>query len=62
MVISENAHGRGRVGQKVLGDLQPKYLEVFESGEPRIITPFKVPRPELFRRFINRESPRPNDS
>lgn len=46
LVISESGRGRGgRQGQPVPEELRPKYLELFETGEPRIITPYKVPRP-----------------
>jgi eukaryotic-like serine/threonine-protein kinase len=57
VVISENARGRGRIGQPVLEELQPKYRELFQSGEARIITPFKVPRPEWMQRTPPRERP-----
>lgn len=57
VVISENARGRGRIGQSVIEDLQPRYRELFETGEARIITPFKVPRPEWARRNPPREVP-----
>lgn len=55
MVVSENARGRGRIGQPVLADLAPKYRELFATGEPQIITPFKAPRPP----WLQRNPPRP---
>lgn len=61
-IISETSRGRGRLGQPVLEELKPKYHELFATGEPRIITPFKVPRPELFRRLGGREGSRPGDN
>jgi serine/threonine protein kinase len=54
-VVSESGRGRGRLGQPVPEELQPKYQELFETGEPRIITPYKVPRPFGMRRGGQRE-------
>jgi len=54
LVVSESGRGRARLGQPVMVELQPKYRELFETGEPRIITPFKVPRPQWFRRAQSR--------
>jgi len=55
VVVSENARGRGRVGQAVPQELRPKYEEMFAAGEPRIITPFKIPRPTWARRGAPRD-------
>jgi len=49
--------GRGRVpdpasdrqGMPVFSELQPKYAELFASGEPILITPFKVKLPQNLR-------------
>jgi serine/threonine protein kinase len=55
LVVSENGRMRGRLGQPVPEVLRPKYEELFETGQPRIITPFKVPRPTMMRRGGPRE-------
>ena len=54
LIVSENVRGRGRSGTPVPGALAPLYRELFEKGEPLIITPFKLPRPELARRLPQR--------
>lgn len=54
-VVSGDGRGRGRLGGPVPEELQPKYRELLDRGEPLIITPFKPPRPEMFRR----NQPRP---
>jgi serine/threonine protein kinase len=59
-VVLETGRGRGRTGRPVMEELKPKYRELFEQGEPRIITPFKIPRPTNVRRPQARENdPRP---
>ena len=55
VVIAENARGRGRLGMSVRDDLKLQYQELFNSGEARIITPFKVSRMEVLRRVLERE-------
>jgi serine/threonine protein kinase len=61
LVVLETTRGRGgRTGRPVMEELKPKYQELFELGEPRIITPFKVPRPTNIRRPAGRNNdPRP---
>jgi len=54
LIVSENIRGRGRLGTPVPETLAPLYRELFEKGEPLIITPFKLPRPELARRLPQR--------
>lgn len=54
IIVSENVRGRGRPGMTVPVALAPLYRELFEKGEPLIITPFKSPRPELARRLPQR--------
>ena len=54
LIVSENIRGRGRLGTPVPEALAPLYRELFEKGEPLIITPFKLPRPELARRLPQR--------
>ena len=54
LIVSENIRGRGRPGSPVPEALAPLYRELFEKGEPLIITPFKLPRPELARRLPQR--------
>jgi serine/threonine protein kinase len=48
-VISEVGRRRNRPGNKVPDELQLKYAELFSSGEPIIITPFKLKPPQLPR-------------
>jgi len=55
IVVSDNGRGRARLGQPVIEELRPKYEELFKTGEPRIITPFKVPRPNWMRRGPQRD-------
>jgi tRNA A-37 threonylcarbamoyl transferase component Bud32 len=45
-VVLDSGRGRSRVGTPVAEDLQPRYAELFGSGEPIIITPFKMQAPE----------------
>lgn len=53
-VVAETGRGRGRPGGPVMEELQPKFHELFTSGEPVLITPFKVRPPEP-QRFGGRE-------
>ena len=56
-IVSDTGRGRGRgrdpdsdrQGTPVFDELQPKYAELFASGEPILITPFKVKLPENLR-------------
>ena len=48
-VLSDAGRRRSRQGNTVLQELQPRFSELFASGEPIIITPFKV-RPQEFPR------------
>lgn len=45
-VVSDTGRGRSRQGGPVLEELQLKFRELFASGEPVLITPFKVKPPE----------------
>ena len=45
--------GRDRQGAPVFEELQPKYAELFASGEPILITPFRIRPPENSRRALN---------
>ena len=47
-VVMDSGRGRSRMGTQVAEDLQPRYAELFASGEPIVITPFKMPAPERF--------------
>ena len=49
-VVSDPGRGRSRQGNKVPEELQPKYNELFASGESIIITPFKLRPPPTSRR------------
>ena len=53
-VISDAGRRRSRQGNKVPEELQPKYTELFTSGEAIIITPFKLKPPQLPPRGGNR--------
>lgn len=56
-IVSDTGRGRGRgrdrdpdrLGTPVFDELQPKYAELFKSGEPILITPFKVKPPMSLR-------------
>ncbi len=56
-IVSDTGRGRGRgrdrdpdrLGTPVLDELRPKYAELFKSGEPILITPFKVKPPANLR-------------
>ncbi len=58
-IVTDTGRGRGRgrgrgpdpdrQGTPVFSELQPKYAELFASGEPILITPFKVKLPENLR-------------
>jgi eukaryotic-like serine/threonine-protein kinase len=45
-VVLDSGRVRSRMGTQVAEDLQPRYAELFASGEPIIITPFKIQAPE----------------
>jgi hypothetical protein len=49
-IIADTGFGRGRQGGPVFEELQSKYQELFASGEPILITPFRVKPPENMRR------------
>lgn len=49
-VIADTGRGRGRLGEPVFEELQSKYQELFATGEPILITPFKLRPPESQRR------------
>ena len=50
-VISDAGRRRSRQGNRVPEELQPKYTELFTSGEAIIITPFKLKPPQTPRRL-----------
>jgi tRNA A-37 threonylcarbamoyl transferase component Bud32 len=45
-VVLDSGRARSRMGTQVAEDLQPRFAELFASGEPIIITPFKMQAPE----------------
>ena len=45
-VMLDSGRRRSRVGTQVAEDLQPRFADLFTSGEPIIITPFKMQAPE----------------
>ena len=45
-VVLDSGRRRSRTGTPVAEDLQPHYAELFASGEPIIITPFRMQAPE----------------
>ena len=45
-VVLDSGRARSRMGTQVAEDLQPRYAELFASGEPIVITPFKMQVPE----------------
>jgi tRNA A-37 threonylcarbamoyl transferase component Bud32 len=45
-VVLDSGRVRSRMGTQVADELQPKFAELFASGEPIIITPFKMLAPE----------------
>jgi hypothetical protein len=53
-VISDAGRRRSRQGNKVPEELQPKYTELFTTGEAIIITPFKLKPPQIPQRGGNR--------
>jgi serine/threonine protein kinase len=61
-VISDTGRRRGRQGSKVPEELQPKYTELFTTGEPIIITPFKLKPPQIPQRFGNRPNRTNNEA
>jgi hypothetical protein len=52
-IIADTGFGRGRQGGSVFEELQSKYEELFVTGEPVLITPFKLQPPEGPRRRPN---------
>ena len=54
IVVSDVGRRRSRQGNKILDELQPKYTELFASGEAIIITPFKLKPPQIPWRGGNR--------
>ena len=59
-IVADTGRGRGRErqGTPVLEELQPKYAELFATGEPILISPFKPRPPENLRRPPGREGER----
>lgn len=53
-VVSDVGRRRSRQGNKISEELQPKYTELFASGEAIIITPFKLKPPQFPPRGGNR--------
>jgi hypothetical protein len=49
-IIADTGFGRGRPGGLVFDELQSKYQELFASGEPILITPFKLKPPQNWPR------------
>jgi tRNA A-37 threonylcarbamoyl transferase component Bud32 len=45
-VVLDSGRTRSRMGTQVADELQPRFAELFASGEPIIITPFKMLAPE----------------
>ena len=45
-VVLDSGRARSRMGTQVAEELQPHYAELFASGEPIVITPFKMVAPE----------------
>jgi tRNA A-37 threonylcarbamoyl transferase component Bud32 len=45
-VVLDSGRARSRMGTQVAEELQPHYAELFASGEPIVITPFKMLAPE----------------
>ena len=45
-VVLDSGRTRSRMGTPVADDLQPRYTELFATGEPIVITPFKMQVPE----------------
>ena len=41
-VVLDSGRARSRMGTQVAEELQPRFAELFASGEPIIITPFKI--------------------
>jgi len=53
-VIADTGRRRGRQGEPVFAESESKYQELFATGEPILITPFKLKPPENMRRPPNR--------
>jgi len=49
-IAAGDGRGRSRPGGQVPEELRPKYQELLDQNRPVLVTPFKPPRPELFRR------------
>jgi serine/threonine protein kinase len=62
MVVSEVGRRRSRQGNKIPEELQPKYTELFASGEAIIITPFKLKPPQIPQRGGNRPNRTNNEA
>jgi len=60
-VVADTGRRRGRQGNRVPEELQPKYSELFASGEAIIITPFKIKPPQAPQRFGIRTNRPPNE-
>jgi eukaryotic-like serine/threonine-protein kinase len=54
-VVLDSGRLRSRMGTQVSEDVQPRYAELFASGQPILITPFKIQAPEP----LTRPFPRP---
>jgi hypothetical protein len=46
-IVITDMESRSRVGYRVPAGLEPRYRELFETGQPQIITPYKLPPPRL---------------
>ncbi len=57
LIVAGTTRGRDRPGLQVSEDLQPKFAELLASGEPILITPFKVKLPTAFRPPSRRGGP-----
>jgi hypothetical protein len=53
-IIADTGFGRGRLGDPVFEELHSKYQELFATGEPVLITPFKLKPRENLPRSSNR--------
>jgi len=48
-VVLDSGRPRSRAGQEVADELQPRFAELFASGQPVLITPFKIQAPDVPR-------------
>ncbi len=62
LVVSDVGRRRSRQGNKIPEELQPKYTELFASGEAIIITPFKLKPPQMAQRGGNRPNRTDNEA